>query len=103
MPVPRKPRSGKVREPIQVYLDCGERATLDRLARELDVSRAEVLRRGLEALQRRGVRTIYDVLDEVQRIAADEPPPPPPEPGSVQEELLRIHDEKVAEYRRKYS
>ena len=103
MPAQRKAHPGRVREPIQVYLDRGERATLDRLARELDVSRAEVLRRGLETLQRRRARTIYDVLDEVQRIAADEPPPPPPEPGSVEEELLRIHDQKVAEYRRKYS
>jgi len=40
----------RVREPIQTYLSVGERSTLDRLAREMGLSRAEVLRRGLMAL-----------------------------------------------------
>jgi hypothetical protein len=37
----------KVREPIQVYLTAEERAELDRAARQLGVSRSEVLRRGI--------------------------------------------------------
>ena len=40
-----------VREPIQVYLSSEERAELDRAAKELGVSRSEVLRRGVEALR----------------------------------------------------
>jgi hypothetical protein len=39
-----------VREPIQTYLAPDERQVLDRLARDLNLSRAEVLRRGLSAL-----------------------------------------------------
>ena len=42
-----------VREPIQVYLSSEERAELDRAAKELGVSRSEVLRRGVEAVQSR--------------------------------------------------
>lgn len=97
----RKPK--RVREPIQVYLDRAERAELERLARDLDVSRAEVLRRGLDALGRRSARTIYDVLDEVQRLAMAEPPPPPPEPGSVEAFLLGEYERKAAEYFRQSS
>lgn len=39
----------KVREPLQVYLNQDERQLLDRMAEEEDLSRAEVLRRGLRA------------------------------------------------------
>ncbi len=39
----------KVRKPLQVYLDQDERQLLDRMAEEEDLSRAEVLRRGLRA------------------------------------------------------
>ncbi|MEO8945198.1 MAG: CopG family transcriptional regulator [Gemmatimonadaceae bacterium] len=36
-----------VREPIQVYLSADERAELDGAARDMGVSRSEVLRRGI--------------------------------------------------------
>lgn len=36
-----------VREPIQVYLTPNERTELDRAARDLGLSRSEVLRRGI--------------------------------------------------------
>jgi len=101
MPARRKPRPGKVREPIQVYLDHGERAALDRLARDLDVSRAEVLRRGLEALRAQRQETIYDWLDRVRRLAVEEPVPP--EPGSFEEFLEEELKRKGDEFRRKYS
>jgi len=55
-------RPKRVREPIQVYLDGTERSVLDRLARDLAVSRAEVLRRGLDALQRQQRLSVYDAL-----------------------------------------
>lgn len=44
--------SDRVREPIQVYLTGEERAELDRRARDLGISRSEVLRRGIQALRR---------------------------------------------------
>jgi hypothetical protein len=44
----------KVREsaPVQVYLAGDERQRLDRLADQLDVSKSDVIRRGLLALER---------------------------------------------------
>ena len=42
----------QVREPIQVYLAEDERRLLDALSREVGVSRAEILRRGIAALAR---------------------------------------------------
>lgn len=38
-----------VKEPIQVYLTPDERNLLDRMAEEAEISRAEVLRRGLRS------------------------------------------------------
>ncbi len=43
--------SKQVREPIQVYLTEKERTVLDRLAAAMGVSRSEVLRRGVGALE----------------------------------------------------
>lgn len=43
--------AAKVREPIQVYLTEAERARLDASAAALGVSRSEVLRRGIDAVQ----------------------------------------------------
>jgi hypothetical protein len=40
-----------VREPIQVYLTPEERAELDRAAAAMGVSRSEVLRRGISAVE----------------------------------------------------
>jgi hypothetical protein len=47
-------RTRKVREtaPVQVYLDREERDRLDRLSAQLGSTRSDVLRRGLEALER---------------------------------------------------
>ena len=61
----RKLSARHVREPIQVYLDPSERAALDRLAKELDVSRAEVLRRGLQAVAEAQARSVYDAVERV--------------------------------------
>ncbi len=45
----RRPRG--VSEPVQVYLAPPEQARLDRLTTQLAVSKSDVLRRGLEALE----------------------------------------------------
>lgn len=45
-------RSGRVREPVQVYLAQDEQERLKRLTEQLDSSKSDVLRRGLEALER---------------------------------------------------
>ena len=41
----------RVSEPVQVYLRPRERARLERLTAELDTTKSDVLRRGLEALE----------------------------------------------------
>lgn len=63
----RSAKSGfhSVREPIQVYLDRSERAELDRLATKLGVSRAEVLRRGIQAVAGAQARSVYDAMDRL--------------------------------------
>lgn len=88
-----------VREPIQVYLTTDERAELDRAARELGVSRSEVLRRGIEAISGPG----YDgELRELVEGGLVTPPtmgpgdPPPSAPVACLADLL----EELAEDRR---
>lgn len=44
--------AGRVREPVQVYLDRADRSRLDRLAHQLDATKSDILRQGLEALER---------------------------------------------------
>lgn len=63
---PKRPKA--VREPIQVYLTADERGALDRLADELGISRAEVLRRGLESYalsQAKGRSPVFDLMREL--------------------------------------
>jgi hypothetical protein len=43
-------KSGRVREPVQVYLDLHDRAILQELVRRTSLSQAELLRRGLRRL-----------------------------------------------------
>jgi hypothetical protein len=64
----RTKRPGKVREPLQVYLDSDERRLLDRLARETGLSRAEILRRGLKsfAAERRGKSPMLEFLESMR-------------------------------------
>jgi Arc/MetJ-type ribon-helix-helix transcriptional regulator len=42
----------RVSEPVQVYLDGGQRRRLEQLAGQLGLSKSDVVRRGLEALER---------------------------------------------------
>jgi len=48
----RRPRPARVREPVQVYLDPPDRDRLERLRAQLGSNKSDVLRRGLEALER---------------------------------------------------
>jgi Arc/MetJ-type ribon-helix-helix transcriptional regulator len=54
MTYPKRPKPGvsRVREPVQVYLDPDDQQRLDRLTGRLSTSKSDVLRRGLEALER---------------------------------------------------
>ena len=45
------PRPRRVAEPVQVYLERPDRERLERLMSQLDATKSDVLRRGLEALE----------------------------------------------------
>jgi hypothetical protein len=63
---PRRPKV--VREPIQVYLSADERDVLDKLAEDLGLSRAEVLRRGLDSYaveHAKGSSPVFDLMREM--------------------------------------
>lgn len=47
----RIPKPGRVAEPVQVYLERPDRERLERLVSQLDATKSDVLRRGLEALE----------------------------------------------------
>jgi hypothetical protein len=69
--MPRHQRPGRVvREPIQVYLTAEERRELDRLAEEHGLSRAEVLRRGIQSFARERAERRSPMLDLVEELAA---------------------------------
>lgn len=51
MTKPPARRSPRVAEPVQVYLDPADQDRLERLARELDATKSDVLRQGLAALE----------------------------------------------------
>lgn len=83
--------SDAVREPIQVYLTPRERAELDRAAREMGVSRSEVLRRGIRAVRRPGYEgALSDLADEelVTPPLTGPGEPPPSAPVAGLDELL---------------
>lgn len=47
-----RPSPSRVREPVQVYLDPDDQQRLERLRDRLATSKSDVLRRGLESLER---------------------------------------------------
>lgn len=53
------PRSRRVREPVQVYLEPDDKTLLEELARRTSLSQAEILRRGLR-------RISADLLESVR-------------------------------------
>lgn len=59
MTKPPSRRPSRVAEPVQVYLDPADRDRLERLTRDLDATKSDVLRQGLAALEalRREVTT----------------------------------------------
>jgi len=47
-----KHKKRSVAEPVQVYLEASDRERLERLARQFDTTKSDILRRGLAAVER---------------------------------------------------
>lgn len=87
-------RAPRVAEPVQVYLRPDEQDRLTRLTRHLDASKSDVLRRGLEALEREVTDPAGHPALRVVGIGAsgmDEPGAGGPDPDPA-----RDHDEVLA-------
>jgi hypothetical protein len=78
---------GRLREPVQVYLDRPDRDLLEELARRTGLSRAELLRRGLRQLADRLLDTQAPgwSLDALTGVLGDDP--------SLPTDLAARHDE----------
>ena len=90
---PRKPRSKPkaVKEPIQVYLDAGDRAVLDGVAGRSGLSRAEVLRRGLRAYAAQQQGDEGPMMQFIRKVAAEKWPDDTPS------DMALNHDKYLAE------
>lgn len=98
----KKSSGGRVREPIQVYLDQRERSQLDRLAHELGLSRAEVLRRGLMSLADRDAGSLFQAMEAlVGGFSSKDAPADLAE--AHDERLAQDHDERTARFLRRSS
>jgi hypothetical protein len=82
----------KVREaaPVQVYLDSTERARLERLADQLALTRSDVVRRGLEALEREVTDPEEHPVLRIIGIGSSEE-------GDGEVDVARNHDRVLAE------
>jgi len=82
----------RVREPVQVYLDPADQDRLERLRERLGSSKSDVLRRGLEALEREITDPEAHPALRVIGMAAGSAPRPESE-GDV----ARAHDRFLAD------
>jgi hypothetical protein len=80
-----------VSEPVQVYLSASERARLERLARQLDATKSDVIRQGLEALEVRLADPDDHPVFRIMRIAEGVTIAPAPY------DVAREHDRFLAE------
>ena len=85
-----KPQRRRIAEPVQVYLAPLEVARLERLAAQLDATKSDVLRRGLEALERQtldpAAHPALGIIGLAERVG--------PDPGY---DVARDHDRFLAE------
>jgi len=76
--------------PVQVYLDRSAAGRLERLAEQLDASKSEVLRRGIEALERELTDPAGHPVLRLIGLAEEASGAPGPDPA-------REHDRVLAE------
>lgn len=79
-------------EPVQVYLDAGDRGRLERLTGQLDTTKSDVLRRALEALEQQLMDPSAHPALRIIGMASGYPPV-----GSPGYDVAREHDRFIAE------
>jgi hypothetical protein len=68
----------RVAQPVQVYLEPDDQARLERLARQLDTTKSDVLRRGIEAVERELLDPAsHPALRLIGLVDAERPDAPP--------------------------
>lgn len=89
----KRKRKGRVSEaaPVQVYLAGHDRERLERLAERLDLTKSDVLRQGIEALERQVSNPALHPLLRIIGIAKEERGP---DPGY---DVAREHDRFLAD------
>jgi Arc/MetJ-type ribon-helix-helix transcriptional regulator len=85
----------RVSEPVQVYLDREQRRRLEQLAGELGLSKSDVVRRGLEALERQMADPAEHPALRIIGIASGE------SARAADYDVAREHDRYLAESERK--
>jgi Arc/MetJ-type ribon-helix-helix transcriptional regulator len=92
----RHDKSGnRVSEPVQVYLDPGQRRQLDQLADDLGLTKSDVVRQALEALERQMSDPAEHPALRIIGIASDETA------KAAGYDIAREHDRYLAETERK--
>ncbi len=84
-------KRSRVSEPVQVYLEPDDQARLERLARQLDTTKSDILRRGLAAFERQLLDPASHPALRVIGLARDERPGAPPADAAAQ------HDQALAD------
>ncbi len=81
----------RAREPVQVYMASDDQVRLDRLTDELDTTKSDVLRRGLEALERQLLDPEHHPALRIIGIAGEDVA------GELGYDVAREHDRFVAD------
>ncbi len=91
-----KPR--RLAEPVQVYLDARQRSRLEQLADRLEASKSDVLRLGLEALERQLLDPEQHPLFRLVGIAGAGPGSGPKD-DAAREHDLHLADQEAESWR----
>lgn len=87
-----------MKEPVQVYLTGPDRSLLDRVAKAAGLSRAEVLRRGLQRMGAEVLAPQSPMLKLLQELSG--PASPPAGNALAPSDIAANHDALLAEWER---
>jgi hypothetical protein len=89
-------RSERAKEPVQVYLDGADQIRLERLAARLNSTKSDVLRRGLESLERQLTDPSQHAAMRIIGLLADVPGLPNlgPDPAREIDRILADEEER---------